>query len=64
MGSDRYPSAVGTFVLAQYSVSSQAIAIHQPLGLLPTWDVDKEVFLIMAIRGQSTHHNNNQDEQR
>jgi hypothetical protein len=23
MGSDRYPSAVGTFVLAQYSLSSQ-----------------------------------------
>lgn len=31
---------------------------------LPTWDVDKEVFLIMAIRGQHSQYNNNQDEQR
>lgn len=23
---------------------------------LPTWDVEKEVFLIMAIRGQGTHY--------
>jgi hypothetical protein len=29
---------------------------------LPTWDVDKEVFLIMALRKQYLHHNNQHDE--